>query len=88
MSGEDAAALDAAYGPADENGVRALLGHRHLRNSRPPWPDALTTTSPTWRCIWRPRPSPPAGRAWRPPLPEPQDLDSAAAMLSAAARRA
>ena len=25
MSGEDAAALDAAYGPADENGVRALL---------------------------------------------------------------
>ena len=82
MSGEDAAALDAAYGPADENGVRALLD-TVTEEQQAALADALTTPDVA---LYMAAAAQSASRhGVETALPEPQDLDSAAAMLSAAA---
>lgn len=82
MSGEDAAALDAAYGPADENGVRALLD-AVTEEQQAALADALTTPDVV---LYMAAAAQSASRQGvETALPEPQDLDSAAAMLSAAA---
>ena len=82
MSGEDAAALDAAYGPANENGVRALLD-TVTEEQQAALADALTTPDVA---LYMAAAAQSASRhGVETALPEPQDLDSAAAMLSAAA---
>ena len=82
MNGEDADALDAAYGPADENGVRALLD-TVTEEQQAALADALTTPDVA---LYMAAAAPSASRQGvETALPEPQDLDSAAAMLSAAA---
>ena len=82
MSGEDAAALDAAYGPADENGVRALLD-TVTEEQQAALADALTT--PDVALYMAAAAQSASRQGVETALPEPQDLDSAAAMLSAAA---
>ena len=82
MSGEDAAALDAAYGPADENGVRALLD-TVTEEQQSALADALTT--PDVALYMAAAAQSASRQGVETALPEPQDLDSAAAMLSAAA---
>ena len=82
MSGEDAAALDAAYGPADENGVRALLD-TVTEEQQANLADALTT--PDVALYMAATAQSASRQGVDTALPEPQDLDSAAAMLSAAA---
>ena len=82
MSGEDAAALDAAYGPADENGVRALLD-AVTEEQQAALADALTT--PDVALYMAAAAQSASRQGVETALPEPQDLDSAAAMLSAAA---
>ena len=82
MSGEDAAALDAAYGPADENGVRALLD-TVTEEQQAALADALIT--PDVALYMAAAAQSASRQGVETALPEPQDLDSAAAMLSAAA---
>ena len=82
MSGEDAAALDAVYGPADENGVRALLDTL-TEEQQAALADALTT--PDVALYMAAAAQSASRQGVETALPEPQDLDSAAAMLSAAA---
>ena len=82
MSGEDAAALDAAYGPAGENGVRALLD-TVTEEQQAALADALTT--PDVALYMAAAAQSASRQGVETALPEPQDLDSAAAMLSAAA---
>lgn len=82
MSGEDAAALDAAYGPADENGVRALLD-TVTEEQQAALADALTT--PDVALYMAAAAQSASRQGVETALPEPQDLDSAASMLSAAA---
>ena len=82
MSGEDAAALDAAYGPADESGVRALLD-TVTEEEQASLADALTT--PDVALYMAATAQSASRQGVDTALPEPQDLDSAAAMLSAAA---
>lgn len=82
MSGEDAAALDAAYGPADENGVRALLD-TVTEEQQAALADALTT--PDVALYMAAAAQSASRQGVETALPEPQDLDSAAAMLSAMA---
>ena len=82
MSGEDAAALDAAYGPADENGVRALLD-TVTEEQQAALADALIT--PDVALYMSAAAQSASRQGVETALPEPQDLDSAAAMLSAAA---
>ena len=82
MSGEDAAALDTAYGPADENGVRALLD-TVTEEQQAALADALTT--PDVALYMAASAQSASRQGVETALPEPQDLDSAAAMLSAAA---
>ena len=82
MSGEDAAALDSAYGPADENGVRALLD-TVTEEQQSALADALTT--PDVALYMAAAAQSASRQGVETALPEPQDLDSAAAMLSAAA---
>ena len=82
MPGEDAAALDAAYGPADENGVRALLD-TVTEEQQAALADALTT--PDVALYMAAAAQSASRQGVETALPEPQDLDSAAAMLSAAA---
>lgn len=82
MSGEDAAALDAAYDPADENGVRALLD-TVTEEQQAALADALTT--PDVALYMAAAAQSASRQGVETALPEPQDLDSAAAMLSAAA---
>ena len=82
MSGEDAAALDAAYGPADENGVRALLD-TVTEEQQAALADVLTT--PDVALYMAAAAQSASRQGVETALPEPQDLDSAAAMLSAAA---
>ena len=82
MSGEDAAALDSAYGPADENGVRALLD-TVTEEQQAALADALTT--PDVALYMAAAAQSASRQGVETALPEPQDLDSAAAMLSAAA---
>ena len=82
MSGEDAAALDAAYGPADENGVRALLD-TVTEEQQAALADALIT--PDVALYMSAAAQSASRQGVETALPEPQDLDSAAAMLSATA---
>lgn len=82
MNGEDADALDAAYGPADENGVRALLD-TVTEEQQAALADALTT--PDVALYMAAAAQSASRQGVETALPEPQDLDSAAAMLSAAA---
>ena len=82
MSGEDAAALDSAYGPADENGVRALLD-TVTEEQQAALADALIT--PDVALYMSATAQSASRQGVETALPEPQDLDSAAAMLSAAA---
>ena len=82
MSGEDAAALDAAYGPADENGVRALLD-TVTEEQQAALADALIT--PDVALYMAAAAQSASRQGVETALPEPQDLDSAAAMLSAMA---
>ena len=82
MSGEDAAALDAAYGPADENGVRALLD-TVTEEQQAALADALTT--PDVALYMAAAAQSASRQGVETALPEPQDLDAASAMLSAAA---
>ena len=82
MSGEDAAALDAAYGPADENGVRALLD-TVTEEQQAALADVLTT--PDVALYMAAAAQSASRQGVETALPEPQDLDAASAMLSAAA---
>ncbi|HJD20937.1 MAG TPA: ABC transporter ATP-binding protein/permease [Candidatus Gemmiger faecigallinarum] len=82
MSNEDAAALDAAYGPADENGVRALLD-TVTEEQQAALADALTT--PDVALYMAAAAQSASRQGVETALPEPQDLDAASAMLSAAA---
>ena len=82
MSGEDAAALDSAYGPADENGVRALLD-TVTEEQQAALADALIT--PDVALYMSAAAQSASRQGVETALPEPQDLDSAAAMLRAAA---
>ena len=82
MSGEDAAALDAAYGPADENGVRALLD-TVTEEQQAALANVLTT--PDVALYMAAAAQSASRQGVETALPEPQDLDAASAMLSAAA---
>ncbi len=79
MPDEEAAALEAAYAPADENGVRALLDTADTESlaSSLTMPDVALYMAAAAQSAQR--------QGVDTALPEPQDLDTAAAMVSAAA---